>query len=394
MRIGGRFFKALAPIYMELLFCLLVAAYGTVGIVVNGVGDLNDRYQVYLQRGLWEDVMISPAKAAVFEAPREKPVRGLKAALGDTDYTLACIRRIKASVDIRSVTFEQKDISRVHGRLDVWLKAYDPCGHRPEFLADLRPDQVVLSRNLAGKLGIGEKAGPSGVSLCMGVHDPPVLQTFAVAGMVDAGGRYPIVYLNPGVLADLGYASGFNVIGLTFPSDAPDAMKPLIRSAAGEDCEVLTAREMEARTAPEQQRVLDQTFDAMTGAAPLILMGLFSIVVFLNFHYTCRLYLRHHATEVWLLRHFGLPGPQRLWLFLLRHVGIVLAGVLASFAAALLILDAARHWGLAGLLMRLDMGVGDMILQWRVLAVCGFLLAAFCLHGGVLFVFHEKKGRP
>ena len=323
-------FAALVPLYREVIFLLVSFVFALSTIAVTGMYDIHARYHYLLHKGIWEDIMISgidpygSSDAASKNTPIEKDPSGrrlppgvftvlseVRGALGDLDCQLAVYQAKEVMLNVISVSLEDRDISNIHGQMDVWIKAYATSDDLPPEVRDIPKGAVVISSSLAGKFSKEVAKYSDRIYMELGAWGKNLMKSFQLHGVLELGGGINVIYMNPDDLQELGFQYAPYVIGIERNFSPKGPIREALLSAPSLQSLRITRPE-------DRQRPSPLLF--FIQLAPLFLMSLFFFILLILYHYTVLSSYEKRVTELGLMRLYAYPKWKRLVMFFFLNV--------------------------------------------------------------------------
>jgi len=296
-------------------------------------------------------------------------------ALGKKLRSLIISKRIDggmpASLNIHKVLIEGKDVSRIHGQLDIWIKAFQAGSAPDSMIETLSNGSIILSKCLAEKLSkqMVSKEKKALLHLSKWGKSNPV-NTFKIQGTIDTGGRTNAIFMKMTDVEKLGYPEGYNVIGLKINHANPSRIKKLLFDKMGQDYWIETASEKESINQMESFLI-----------TPYIVLSLFAIIMLINCWYAVIHSFEERKTQLDLLELHNYGRLKSLGLFSLLNL---LPGAMGFMAAiALIVLD--WPFSLSGALIKINesfpynLGRLEIFLDPAVLSILFIFLLIFWL---------------
>jgi len=412
----------------ELMFLLSALTFAFSVFIVSGMVKIHGNYYRFLHRGIWEDVMVSrphykefvslkklkrnfeaeksrikshPKKLKALEKQFEQEIEMLKHepvtleateraihdALGKKLMPLIVSKRIEGrmptSLNINKVLIDGKDVSRIHGQLDVWIEAFR-AGNAPySMIENLQSGSIILSKCLAEKLL--KHMAPREKKIILHISkwgDFKTVNILKVNGVIDTGGKINAIFMKMTDVEKLGYPEGYNVIGLKVKKTKPSKIKKLLFDNMGEDYWIETASEKESITQMESFLI-----------TPYIVLSLFAIIMLINCWYAVIHSFEERKTQLDLLELHNYGRFRRLGLFSLLNLLPGATGFIG--AIALIVFD----WpvSLGGALIQINeslpynLGRLEIFLNPMVLSILFLFLVIFWLMSWIFLQMKKSK---
>ncbi len=242
--------------------------------------------------------------------------------LKDGVKSILISKRIEESLNIQRVAIYDKDVSKIHGQLDIWIKAIGTKNVDNVSTAIPPPGSVYLSRSLSEKLSQKISSNTEETVIYMGRwSDKEAVYPFKVYGII-ATGSLNCIYMNLADLNTLGYTEGFNVIGLNLINASfseIQKIKELLLDRWGKKLRVQTV--YGGATVSQMQLFL---------LPALWVLILFMIIMIVNYYFVVIHNYEGRKTEFYLLSLYNYGKLRKLLTYTLLNMAPGLFGFAIS----------------------------------------------------------------
>lgn len=393
----------------DILFLFSSALFAFSIFIVLGMYVINCDYYRFINRGIWEDVMISRRDGQDFVSLRkfksdfekvkfesvnrlqfnqeefdrelkrlkhdprtmEAVVGAVRDILGNKIKAIVVSKTAEASLNIEKVLINDRDVSRIHGQLDVWIKAVVPYNSDTASFETPPLGSIILSKNLAEKLSreIASNQKKTKIYIRRWGESPPedaLRNGFDIFGIVDTGGSSNSIAINPGDIGKFGDQKWRQRIGIDVGKANPSKIKKLLMDKLGSQYWIELADEKGGVNRVAMLRFL---------FIPFVLLGLFSVIMIINYGFVVLYNYENRETESDLMVLYNYGTFKRVLLYSLLNILPSFFGFL--LAVLLVIID----WpvSISGMLVKIGESLPVKLSRfaivqdpyaWGVLIIC------------------------
>lgn len=322
--------QSLRQIYMDVLFVSVAFVFAFCLIIVSAMNNIHEKHYHELNKGLWEDVMVSwPDDSGIDEKLLIKEIQDI---LHTVNYELSWYKRMKMTCNIEKIEFYNQDIAKIHGDMDTWLKTYP---ENTNSHMQIHTGSVILSKFLSDQLtGSTIHVDPRTTRLYLNMADNLITE-FNLQTSGELRGIHNLMIVNYKDYLNYFHdaAKPENVIGISLKkNDAAKIVNELKIGLANSVFRINDRNQMIEKMMYTQPR---QAIELLT-FTPRCLLILFGCVFLLNYIYLAGHNYQNKITQLQIFYYFNYGFFRRWMLFFALNfipavIGMVFASVIIGF---------------------------------------------------------------